>query len=829
MLEIGLGRAEGIDTETIVKQVIADCAATIDGNTPQAGIVYAGAQFNHQLMLDMINDAFPGIQLMGCTTAGDYSGGHGFSDDTITLTTLSSSDIAFGTGVGRDLSVDYKMAVDAAVEAARNRLDQDPALCLAFPEGHDIRFEPILKRLGSKLGRDCPVFGGAAGTHWTDNTGVFQFLGRDVLTDAMPILLISGPVRYAFSIANSWRPVGRKAVVTRAKDRVVYKIDDFNAVDFYRHYLGHHEEPAREFILAVYEPGRDEFLVRAPIQYRDDGSILFSESIPEGANVQLTEATRDDLVHDTLTTAESLADSVKNWRPAIAFAFSCAFRKEILGTAAGKEVETLKEVFPPGLPIVGFYSFGEIAPLVPGGESLAHGATLISLLIGPGSDYDREQEMPDEQQAVVWEGKALPQQKDFLENKLRRSELYRQRLESLKDFNASMHRRMIDEIDAARNEIQRKEAALRKSEEKFRRIVQTTGEGFVLMDEGLQTIEVNQAYCRMVGYPRSDIIGNTDGGLLAEDFKQYLISNRDRLPANEYRRYEGILTRKDGRQLPVLIHSNTLRGDRGELIGYMAFISDISEQKKALALAGEVQRTLLPQESPQVPGLDIAGRNVSCDEVGGDYYDFFWRRGVSKTPFSVAVGDITGHGVDAALLMTSARAFLRLHATQNESIAEVICAANQHLASDVSETGRFMTLFYMTIDEELDHIEWIRAGHEPAIVYDPGSGAFEDLKGPGIALGIDEAFSYQPSRKTNLANGLVIAIGTDGIWESQNQRGEMFGRERFKSLLRQYAEHPASTILNGIFTELDNFRKGRKSDDDITLVIIKLQKNTKQA
>ena len=826
MLKIGLGRAEGIDTATMVKRVVSDCASELEGHAPQVGIVYAGAQFNHQLMLDMIIETFPGIELIGCTTAGDYSSAYGFSDDAITLIVLSSEDIEFGTGVARQLSVDFESAVGNAVETARGKIHQDPSLCLAFPEGYDIRFEPILEHLRSKLGRDCPVFGGAAGTHRAEGSEIFQFYGREVLTGAIPILLISGPLRHAFTIANSWRPVGRKAIVTKARDRQVFKIGDLSAVDFYRYYLGHHEEPAKEFILAVYEQNRSEFYIRAPVKYHDDGSVTFSETIPEGAEVQLTEATREDLIQDTISTTERLKVQSQDWNPAVGFAFSCAFRKEILGTAAGKELEILKDILPSGLPIIGFYSFGEIAPLVPGGESLAHGATLVSLLIGPASDDAYRQAMPDVDRTVVMASEDLQTQNEFLKIKLQRSESYRQRLESLKDFNSQMNRRMIAEIDAARAKIQQKETALRKSEEKFRRIVQTTGEGFVLMDESLHIIDANEAYCRMVGYPLSEIVGKRSMDSAVDEFHQSLISNREEMLAQEYRRFERTLVTKKGHHVPVLVHANTLRDDSGEVIGHMAFITDMTEQKKALALAGEVQKSLLPQESPRVPGLDIAGRNVSCDEVGGDYYDFFWRREASKTPLSVAVGDITGHGVDAALLMTSARAFLRLQASQNEPISKLIGAANQHLAGDVLETGRFMTLFYLTIDADLDSIEWVRAGHDPAIIYDPATDRFEDLAGPGIALGIDDQFAYEPNRKTGLQDGQIIAIGTDGIWESFSKNGEMFGRERFKALLRQYAQYPAGDILNAIFAKLDDFRMGRKPEDDITLVIIKIQKKS---
>jgi sigma-B regulation protein RsbU (phosphoserine phosphatase) len=366
------------------------------------------------------------------------------------------------------------------------------------------------------------------------------------------------------------------------------------------------------------------------------------------------------------------------------------------------------------------------------------------------------------------------------------------------------------------------EEELRKSEEKFRRIVETAGEGFLLMDENLRIVDVNDAYCKLLGYSREELIGKTPLDLATEDFKQFMMTNRISILAEEYRKLEGTLMAKDGRHVPVLIHGSTLRDDRGNVIGNMAFVTDMTENKKALALAGEVQKSLLPQDKPVVQGLDIAGKNVSCDEIGGDYFDFLWRRDTKKGPFSVVVGDISGHGVDSALLMTTARAFLRMRASQPGTIAEIITAMNRHLTRDVLETGRFMTLFYLTIDPEKDRIDWVRAGHDPALVYDPGRDEFTELKGDGVALGLRENFDYQENNISGLANGQIIAIGTDGIWEAVNSNGEMFGKERFRDILRENAGAGSGDILNAVYTELDQFTRGQKSEDDITLVIIKV-------
>jgi sigma-B regulation protein RsbU (phosphoserine phosphatase) len=366
------------------------------------------------------------------------------------------------------------------------------------------------------------------------------------------------------------------------------------------------------------------------------------------------------------------------------------------------------------------------------------------------------------------------------------------------------------------------ENALRKSEEKFRRIVETAAEGFFLMDEKFLITDVNNSFCRMLGYSREDLIARSPMDFASDTFRQFMDLNKDSLLAQEYRESEGTVIAKDGRPIPVLIHGNTLRDDKGHLIGNMAFVTDMTEHKKALALAGEVQKSLLPHDKPSVKGLDVAGRNVSCDEIGGDYFDFLWRRESKRGPFSVVVGDISGHGVDSALLMTTARAFLRMRASQPGTISEVITAMNHHLAKDVLETGRFMTLFYLTIDPEQKCIDWVRAGHDPALFYDPLRDEFEELKGQGIALGVTDEFDYVQSQKSGLANGQIIAIGTDGIWEAFNRQGEMFGKDRLRDVIRRKAEESAGNILSSVYDELNQFTLGRKSEDDITLVIIKV-------
>jgi len=838
MIKVGVGQFEDINTRKAVQMAIWECKKQLQGYAPQAGIVFCGGNFDHQKLLNEINQSFPTMHLIGCTTAGDFSSNHGFSDDSVTLTVFYANDIDIAAGIGRDLSKDPAAAVKSAVDQARERLSQKPKLCLAFPDGYNKLINPVMEMLNSELGSGCSVFGGAAGTQWSESRKILQFYNNEILEDSIPILLLAGPLEYSFSIANSWKPIGKKTEVTDSEGRLVRKIGDFKAVDFYRYYLGDHSEPAMEFVLSVRDEGRERPYLRAPVNYEPDGSIMFSESVPTGATVQLTEARRHSIIEDTKTSAKGLARKSHYFQPSFALAFSCAFRKNILGTLTGEELQIIRENLPMHLPISGFYSYGEIAPLARGQESMFHGATLVTLLVGQSNgepdtieqdqpqpthgldDFDQTKEPRTDRQII----EKLKSENEFLKRKLNRSENYRSRMEEIKDFTAAMHHKIIQEVEDARREIQRQEVALRKSEVKYRRIVETTGEGFILMDENLNIIDVNDAYCRMVGYSKDNLLGRSPLELATAEYRQFLITNKDELLSKSYREFEIVIIAKDGRRVPILVHGNTLKDDDGKVIGNMAFVTDMTEHKKALALAGEVQKSLLPRDNPQIPGFDVAGRNVSCDEIGGDYFDYFWRQKSPREPFSIVVGDISGHGVDSALLMTSARAFLRMRASQPGSISEVVTAMNQHLTQDVLETGRFMTLFYMSIDPKEDCIEWVRAGHDPAILYDPKRDEFEELKGPGVALGVDNDSNFKTNQKKGLIDGHVIAIGTDGIWEACNKEGRMFGKVRFREIIRQNAHADADGILNAVYSQLRDYTRGQKSEDDITLVIIKITK-----
>ena len=239
----------------------------------------------------------------------------------------------------------------------------------------------------------------------------------------------------------------------------------------------------------------------------------------------------------------------------------------------------------------------------------------------------------------------------------------------------------------------------------------------------------------------------------------------------------------------------------------------------ALKLAEEVQQNLLPASPPALPGLDIAGISKYCDETGGDYYDYFR---LTSGDLGVVVADASEHGVSAALLMTTARALLRQRVTMENDIARIVTDVNHELARDVAASGRFMTMFFLKIEPEAQTLNWVRAGHEPAILYNAEDDIFLELAGEGMAMGVDENLEYRKNDHRGWSPGSIVVVGTDGIRETQNANGEMFGINRFRTAIRKHAAESAEQIKNHIIADLKEFQGEAPQEDDITLVVVKL-------
>lgn len=244
------------------------------------------------------------------------------------------------------------------------------------------------------------------------------------------------------------------------------------------------------------------------------------------------------------------------------------------------------------------------------------------------------------------------------------------------------------------------------------------------------------------------------------------------------------------------------------------------ELRNSLKLAMDVQKSLLPENDPISPLLDVAGRSKYCDETGGDYYDFIDLATISPTSLVIAVGDVMGHGIPAALVMATARAAVRTSALHEHRLGELMARTNRVLAAD-NRHHRFMTMLLLMIDANTRIVSWVSGGHDPAIVYDPVIKGFKELQGGDMMLGILEENEYQEYTSEPLAVNSVLVVGTDGVWEMFNEEKVMYGKERLQAVIEKNHTLTATQIAAALETDLKSFRGSRIPVDDVTFVVVK--------
>jgi sigma-B regulation protein RsbU (phosphoserine phosphatase) len=272
----------------------------------------------------------------------------------------------------------------------------------------------------------------------------------------------------------------------------------------------------------------------------------------------------------------------------------------------------------------------------------------------------------------------------------------------------------------------------------------------------------------------------------------------------------------------VRVTSNDEIGYTGDVINAMTEgLIERDRIKQSLALAKEIQQNLLPKDTWKLDGFDVAGKSEYCDDTGGDYFDFIPAVGGEDQKLGVAIGDVSGHGISSALLMATVRSALRQRAFHPGNTAQIISDVNRQLVQDIESSGDFVTLFFLIIDTASKELTWVRAGHDPAILYDPASGSFEELRGSGLALGVDGRYIYEEQKGAMLSREQVILLGTDGVWEAPDLKGNRFGKEAVYEAVRRHHQGSANEILDRILSAQVAFQGSAKREDDSTLVIIK--------
>jgi len=379
----------------------------------------------------------------------------------------------------------------------------------------------------------------------------------------------------------------------------------------------------------------------------------------------------------------------------------------------------------------------------------------------------------------------------------------------------------------------RAEQSLRKSEERFELAVQGTDAGIWDWDLRTNQVYYSPLWKRMLGYEEHEIQNDYtewENLLHLDDRERALATVQDYLEGKtEDYELEHRLRHKDGSYRWILARGAAVRDRDGQPYRMVGSHLDVTERKRSenrlrereaqLLAAQHIQEHLLPPGSPRVPGFDIAGSVFPAEFAAGDYFDYLC---FPDGALGIAIGDVCGHGVGAALLTATTIAHLRSLAEDHADIGEISAHANSMLCWE-TEAGRFVTNFLAHLDLKSRMVHYVGAGHPAGCVLSESGDLKATLISDALPLAIMRETEFPVSGPVALETGDMVLLVTDGLLEAAAPDKVLFGTERTLDLVRANRHLKASEIIETLHRAVLDFTGRDELLDDVTVVIIKVE------
>ena len=359
----------------------------------------------------------------------------------------------------------------------------------------------------------------------------------------------------------------------------------------------------------------------------------------------------------------------------------------------------------------------------------------------------------------------------------------------------------------------------------FEKLFNSAPEAIVLHDNNDVVVDVNEEFTRMFGYTHAEAVGKQINELVASAaYKEeagrlsQAVIHGERVELDSRRR------RKDGSLIDVsILGAPVVHG--GKQLGIYAIYRDITERKKAeearirsqeeARMARNIQINLLPKAGPDLPGYDIAGRNIPALNVGGDYFDFIR---LDEHRVAIGVGDVSGKGLAASLVMANLQATIRSLALFDADPKDCLERANRLLFRS-TDARTFVSLFYGVLDAQRGTLRYANAGQGMPILFHANEKPSQ-LKLRGIALGVKEDAQYE-EEEVPIAVGDKILVYTDGISEAMNASMQEFGEERLQTIVAESRTSTSVGLIEEILGDVNAYIHDASRNDDMTVVLLK--------
>jgi PAS domain S-box-containing protein len=357
---------------------------------------------------------------------------------------------------------------------------------------------------------------------------------------------------------------------------------------------------------------------------------------------------------------------------------------------------------------------------------------------------------------------------------------------------------------------------------KLSKAIEQTADSVVITNKQGVIEYVNPAFGKTTGYSRDESLGHTPQILKSGKHDTAFYKNLWNTITNGQPYRGTIINKKKNGELYWAEQTITpMKDDDGNINNFVSVLKDITELKKQhkqeffLGIAREVQQRLYP-ETVSVPGFDIAGVTYPAVETGGDYFDFIL---MPDGSLWIAVGDVTGHGFAAALIMAQTRAFLRAFAKMETDPALILSRLNQELVTDLQEE-HFVTLILARLDPRERSLVYASAGHVPGYLLNRSGEIDYVMESTGVPLGFIQDYEIDKSEPIKLAPGNIAVFLTDGIMEFPDEKE--FGFDRAHDVIKCHRQDTAQHIAEFLCQEVRSFSENQPQEDDITSVICKV-------
>lgn len=391
MMRVGVGLSEQENGFSAGKEAALLARRQARETESDLVIVFASANFEQKALLEGVSSVMGITPLVGCTGAGEITV-KGAEKRAVAVMSASSDKIEFATGLGEKIQGNARAAGHRAAREAVKKGIKNRSVFMMLPDGLTGNGADVMRGVQEVLGTSFPIVGGSAADEFLFERS-FQYSRGKVLSDSVCGVLFGGKIAFGVGARHGWRPLGKHRKVTRARLNRIEKIDNKPAVEIYENYFGKDIDNLREplarmailYPLGMAIPGEEEYLLRNALRVEEDGSLVCAGEVPEGSEIRLMMSSKEFVLEAAKKAADQALRGMEGVKIKLAIIFNSISRYKLLGRMAQREIEIVRQVLGRDVPIIGFYSYGEQAPLraeMHIGKSYFHNESIVILAIG---------------------------------------------------------------------------------------------------------------------------------------------------------------------------------------------------------------------------------------------------------------------------------------------------------------------------------------------------------------------------------------------------------------------------------------------------------------